>query len=73
MSVPVDLRDDGVLWMINKAVFHPRGFALAVDVNSGALTLMGDGSEPWTYRHDMEDQLFAAFNALLDRAREASP
>ena len=68
--VPVDLRADGVLWMINKSVFHPRGYALAVNTQDGGdFTLMGDGTEPWTYEHSMEDDLFAAFNALLERAK----
>jgi hypothetical protein len=71
-SVPVDLQADGVLWMINKAVFHPRGFALAIDQH-GLLSLMGDGSEPWTYEHDLEDAKFAAFNALLARAVQEPP
>lgn len=67
--VQVDLRADGVLWMINRTVFHPRGFALAVDIETGALTLMGDGTEAWNYEHGMEDPLFTAFNALLARAK----
>jgi hypothetical protein len=33
---PVRLRDDGLLWYINRCVFHPRGYALALD---------GDGSD----------------------------
>lgn len=66
-TIPVDLRADGVLWMINKSVFHPRGFALAIEVESGNLTLMGDGRQPWTYDHDIEPELFIAFNELLER------
>lgn len=57
--------------MVNKTVFHPRGFALAEDTVTGALTLMGDGSEPWTYDHAIEDEKFAAFNALLQRSRSS--
>lgn len=72
-AVPVDLRDDGVLWMVNRTVFHPRGYALAVD-DTGTLTLLGDGSEPWSFDlresdgTDREDELFRRFLALLDRA-----
>jgi hypothetical protein len=69
-SVPVDLRADGVLWAINRTLFHPRGFALAVNTPDGSLSLMGDGSEPWQYGSPVdEDRLFADFEALLDRAR----
>jgi hypothetical protein len=71
-DVPVDLRADGVLWMVNRAVFHPRGYALAIDVATGELSLMGDGSEPWRYELDDEDDIFDAFASLLDRARAAN-
>lgn len=72
-AVPVDLRDDGVLWMVNRTVFHPRGYALAVD-EEGKLSLMGDGTEPWSYDlrepdgTDREDDLFQRFAVLLERA-----
>ena len=67
--IPVDLRADGVLWMINRCVFHPRGFALAID-DAGALTLMGNGSEPWQYGDkELEDEKLKAFNLLLLHAR----
>lgn len=70
MSVRVDLRADGVLWAVNRALFHPRGFALAVDTESGELTLLGDGSEVWQYASPVvEDAHFADFEALLERAR----
>lgn len=70
LAVPVDLRADGVLWAINRVLFHPRGFAVAVSTLDGSLWLMGDGSEPWQYGPPAdEDRLFADFEALLDRAR----
>jgi len=67
-SSRVDLRADGVLWLINRTVFHPRGFALAVDVETGDLSLFGNGDEPWAYDLD-EDECFAAVEALLERTR----
>lgn len=72
-SVPVNLIDDGVLWIINKAVFHPRGYALAYDPATKELTLMGDGSESWLFGDsDLEDQKFAALNTLLKKATESN-
>lgn len=70
--VPVDLRADGVLWAINRHVFHPQGFALGVDPDDNrVLRLYGNGSEVYRYDTDVpEDDLFAAFQALLQRARE---
>lgn len=69
-EVTVDLRDDGLLWLINATVFHPRGFALAMDTETNQFSLLGDGSEPWRYGEDTAtDALFAKAEAALGRAR----
>lgn len=48
-----ELRDTGLLWLINRTVFHPRGYALGLVADgSGQIlgwSLLGDGSEPWRY------------------------
>ena len=75
----VDLFDTGVLWAINRTLFHPRGFGLAVetDAATGAVigwSLHGDGSEPWKFEdNEMEDARFAAFEALLAGRRPVQP
>lgn len=60
-----DLRDEGLLWLINTTVFHPRGYALRIHFenddpeNLGVATgwsLMGDGTEPWQFACDDESQ-----------------
>lgn len=63
---PIDLRESGLLWLVNRAVFHPRGFALAVETD-GSLSLLGDGSEPWKFElpSDHEDDLFRRAEATL--------
>lgn len=81
MGVPVDLREDGLLWLINRVVFHPRGFALGYDRDAGTFLLLGDGSEPWRFGADAfdtrpdllvdEDGLFAAAETAFQRARES--
>ncbi|MEM9468309.1 MAG: hypothetical protein AAGA90_23275 [Actinomycetota bacterium] len=46
-----DLRETGVLWAINRIVFHPRGFALALTYPDGTTPQqVADGAEPdgWT-------------------------
>jgi hypothetical protein len=53
-----DLRDTGLLWLINRVILHPRGYVLGLcydgdtPVTEGGTvtgwTLYGDGSEPWT-------------------------
>lgn len=67
------LRDTGVLWLINRCVFHPRGFALALDYAEGeeqprGWSIQGNGAEVWAFT-DGEDEKFAAVESLLDAAR----
>ena len=60
-----ELRDTGLLWLLNRVVFHPRGYALALHFE-GELpdlgecvgwSLLGDGSEPWSMGDPpLEDQ-----------------
>ena len=81
--VAVDLLEDGVLWLINSTVFHPRGFALTVaqddNGNHLGLLLQGDGTEVWQYGTDPDnpgrvdvDAKLAAVNALFARAAKAN-
>lgn len=59
-----EMRDEGLLWLMNRVVFHPRGYALAFhfdgDANNGApatgWSLLGDGSEPWSMGDATPDQ-----------------
>lgn len=70
---PFDWHDDGVLWLVNRVVFHPRGFALARNPEGQPeWTLIGDGSEPWAFDSDSDDECFAAVKALLARAENGS-
>lgn len=67
-----DLADSGLLWLINAAVFHPRGFALALHREDGEVvgwSLLGDGSEPWRFEGDDIDSKFAAAEATFASAR----
>lgn len=67
-----ELRTHGLLWLINTTVFHPRGYALALQLQDGVATgwrLLGDGSEPWTFGETLDAE-FAASEAFL--ARHAS-
>ncbi len=57
-----DIRDAGFLWLINKALFHPRGFALAFikdeDGNFKGWTILGDGTECWSFSEAIDDEYF---------------
>lgn len=81
-----EFRTRGLLWLVNAAVFHPRGFALAFEYPPGTTDpdhtepvgwqILGDGKEPWyfdpTARPDgYVDRLFAAVEALLAEAAAA--
>lgn len=78
MSIPVDLHADGILWLINRCIFHPRGFALGHTPTTDQWVLIGDGSEPWHYAVPAElddptkavdeDSAFAAVEAMFRRA-----
>lgn len=64
MAEPLDLQKSGLLWLINRCVFHPRGFALGV-TEDNLFCLLGDGREPWRFELDDEDELFARAEATL--------
>lgn len=65
--------DTGVLWAINKALFHPRGFALTIQIEDDGTAsgwfLQGDGTECWSMTEEMDDAGFAAFEAFLEAHR----
>lgn len=66
-----ELSDSGLLWLINRTVFHPRGYALALTVTDGEATgwsLLGDGSEPWQFGGD-ETSNFRRAEATLNAHR----
>lgn len=70
---PVDLHDSGLLWLINRCVFHPRGYALGVN-GAGQTVLLGDGTEPYAFglQPGVEDDLFARATATLQPAATAA-
>lgn len=71
------LADFGVLWLINRAIFHPRGYALALDYAEGETEPRGwsiiatDGMEPYTFSlpAGLEDTRFRDVERLLSSAR----
>lgn len=67
-----ELSDSGLLWLINRVVFHPRGFALQLarresDGEIIGWRLAGDGREPW--RMEGGEPEFGDAEATLERAR----
>ena len=70
--LPVDMHDTGLLWLVNRVVFHPRGFALGMAYAGNVFTgfmLYGAGSEPNSFVAEDEPELFAAAERLFAAAR----
>lgn len=67
-----DLSSSGLLWLINRVVFHPRGLALALtfDEDGQALGwhLLGDGGEPFWFDPEDDKACYAAAAATLAAA-----
>lgn len=71
-----EMRDTGLLWLLNRVVFHPRGFALGFELDADGTTvtgwqLLGHGDESWNYDTASvdEDELFRAVEALFNEQR----
>lgn len=69
-----EMADNGVLWAVNRTLFHPRGFALWFGTDEHGVSLGwgidGDGTEPWSFGPDIDEVgKMRAFEALLERQR----
>lgn len=78
-SVPMrplhELMESGMLWLINRSTFHPRGFSLALETNDiGEVIgwkILGNGKELWTYQqHNDEEKFFKAEETLKSLRHE---
>lgn len=64
-----EMVETGVLWAINRTLFHPRGYALtfhydAVNDLTG-WSVQGDGTEAWSFTEETDDEKFAEFESFL--------
>ena len=68
-----DLQSTGLLWYLNRTALWPRGFALALMHDGGAIVgwdLVGDGTEPITSGSpETEGDRLAAVERLLAEHR----
>lgn len=68
-----DLQHSGLLWLINRQCFHPRGFALALhkspDGQIIGWSLEGDGSEVWQFSDEVDDKRFEQAEKTLREHR----
>lgn len=65
----IDLSNTGLLWMINRNVFHPRGYALGLSLDENlevnGWVINGDGTEPYTFDIESDKECFAEAEAFL--------
>ena len=67
-----ELRDTGLLWLFNRVVFHPRGYALAIhsdaerDGSALGWSIMGDGTEPWSMGAEPTPEQREKYGALSE-------
>jgi hypothetical protein len=66
-----DFRDKGLLWALNRHVFHPRGLAVAFHYDDGldlpptGWSIEGDGMEAWSFGDSLDDEGFEKFQTFL--------
>ena len=65
-----EFQESGILWALNRYVFHPRGFGLAFTVDDkteevDGWFLIGDGTEVWSFDSETDDSGFERFSNLL--------
>lgn len=53
---PVDIQKDGLLWLVNRVVFHPRGYALGYDPAEN----IGSGTETFTFGDESTETEYLA-------------
>lgn len=63
------MEETGLLWLINRVCFHPRGYALALhaddDGTVSGWSMLGDGTEVWTFSAESDDECFAKVQAYF--------
>ncbi|WP_431997788.1 hypothetical protein [Streptomyces fungicidicus] len=68
----LDLSETGLLWLINRVVFHPRGLALGLyqegDQALGWKLLVADDDEPFAFSESVDTQGFRRAEATLRAA-----
>ncbi|MDB5069616.1 MAG: putative phage protein [Candidatus Eremiobacteraeota bacterium] len=72
-----DLSLTGLLWLFNRAVLHPRGFTLVVitgdDGRAIGWQITGDGTQPFVFDPETDDEKFRAVEAFFAAARSEQP
>lgn len=71
-----EMTEFGLLWYINRVAFHPHGLALAFrpdkDGKIAGWTILGDGSEVWSFTTEDDDAEYSKFQEFWKRIRAES-
>jgi hypothetical protein len=55
-----------ILWMINRLVFHPLGYALTLyDAPATGWAILGTGTEPWAFEEETDQEGFDEWHDFL--------
>lgn len=80
-----ELRNHGLIWAINRYIFHPRGMALAVnfdtdkiektafetDVKISGWSILVDAEEcPWGYETTLDADAYRRFEEFVERIKD---
>lgn len=70
-----ELRTSGLLWLINRTVFHPRGLGLALHMDGDAVVgwslMRANAHEPFGFTEADDNAGFRAAEDTLARQRQA--
>ncbi len=69
-----ELSDYGLLWLINRVVFHPRGYALGITQEEDGevrWVMLGDGNEIWTFNPADDDAEFAKVQVFFEQMMQS--
>lgn len=75
-----ELRENGLLWLINRTIFHPRGFSLGFVVETSEETgeetslgwsILGNGSESFTFLDEQDQVHFAHVEKFFAELRKS--
>lgn len=64
-----EFQAEGLLWALNRYIFHPRGLAIQFTYIEDEVVgwgVLGDGKEVWAFDDPTDDSGFERFNKFLE-------
>jgi len=67
--------NDGLVFLVNTALLHPRGLALAIHLDDDGeplgLSIFGEGDEPWVFGRNAQEAIESIGAQTLERYFDA--